>query len=125
MLLLLEKRQKYMKRKTIRSIFEKHTFKGILTLFLFYFTMNAFSLAQSITWERSYLGSRFSAGYSIKQTSDGNYITCGSRFDFGGFIAKLNSFGDTLWVKYYPVSQMFSVVEANDGNYVAIGISTF
>lgn len=95
---------------------------GLLVILFVLLTSNSFG--QSITWQRTYLQSNFTSGYCIKQTSDGNYITCGSRFNSGGFIAKLNSFGDTLWIKYYPVSEMYSIVEANDGNYVAIGIST-
>ncbi len=106
------------------KIFKLVNAKVLFILLLYIAFFNSCSFGQSVTWQRSYLGSRFSAGYSIKQTSDGNYITCGSRFNYGGFIAKLNSNGDTLWVKYFPVTEMYSIVEANDGNYVGIGISS-
>ncbi len=79
------------------------------------------SFGQSITWERAYLQSNWTTGYSIKQTSDGNYITCGLRTNYGGFVTKLNHMGDTLWVRYFPVAELTSIVETNDGKYVTVG----
>lgn len=80
---------------------------------------------QSITWERTYLRSNWTSGYSIKQTSDGNYITCGLRTNYGGFVLKLNRYGDTLWVRYFPVAEFTSIIETIDGKYVAIGWTDF
>lgn len=94
--------------------------KTLIIIFsLLLFSSNCFS--QSITWERSYLISNWTTGYSVKQTSDGNYIVCGLRTNYGGFVLKLNQHGDTIWVKYFPVIEMTSIVETNDGNYVSVG----
>lgn len=76
---------------------------------------------QSITWDRTYLQSIATTGKSVKQTTDGNYIVTGGRYNYGGFISKLNPLGDTLWTRYTPYTQMHSIVESPDGNYVAIG----
>ncbi len=82
------------------------------------------SFGQSITWQRTYLYSNWTTGNSIKQTSDGNYIIAGRRggAGYGGFVAKLNNAGDTLWVRYLPVTiGMTSVIETQAGDYVAVG----
>ncbi|GEM_PF-971171 len=79
------------------------------------------SFGQNITWDKIYLQSAATTGSSIKQTTDGNYIVTGWRLNFGGFICKLNPFGDTLWIRYTPYTDMQSIVEAPDGSYVAIG----
>ncbi len=76
---------------------------------------------QSITWERTYLRSNWTSGYSVKQTSDGNYIACGLRTNYGGFVLKLNPYGDTLWVRYFPVAEFTSVEESNEGDFIAVG----
>ena len=83
------------------------------------------SFGQSITWERTYLKSIATTGTSIKQTTDGNYIVTGGRYNYGGFICKLNALGDTIWIRYTPYTDMHSIVEAPDGNYVAIGYNTY
>lgn len=93
--------------------------------FTFFAVLASNCFGQSITWERTYLQSNWTSGYSIKQTSDGNYITCGLRTNYGGFVAKLNPYGDTIWVRYYPVAEFTSIVESNDGKYVAIGWTDF
>ncbi len=91
----------------------------IFAIALFSIIGNCFS--QTITWERSYLYSNWTSSYSVKQTSDGNYIICGLRVSHGGFVAKLNQLGDTLWVRYFPVAEFTSIIETNDGNYLAVG----
>ncbi len=97
--------------------------KVIFALLLFFILLKGVGLAQSITWERTYLQSVTTSGYSVKQTSDGNYIICGVKYDIGGFVCKLNPFGDTLWVRYTPFRFMQSIVESPDGNYVSISSS--
>ena len=97
--------------------------KVIFALLLFFILLKGVGLAQSITWERTYLQSVTTSGYSVKQTSDGNYIICVVKYDIGGFVCKLNPFGDTLWVRYTPFRFMQSIVESPDGNYVSISSS--
>ncbi|MCC6865870.1 MAG: hypothetical protein IT280_06885, partial [Ignavibacteria bacterium] len=80
---------------------------------------------QSITWDKIYLQSAATTGTSVKQTSDGNYIVTGWRTNVGGFIIKLNPYGDTLWIRYTPYQDMHSIVESPDGNYVAIGYNYY
>jgi len=103
--------------------------KNLKFLQLFVFAIFIFCthniLGQSITWEKTYLPSFATTGRSVKQTSDGNYIITGVRTGIGGFICKLNSYGDTIWVKHTPYEQMHSIVESTDGNYVAIGYNTY
>lgn len=81
------------------------------------------SFGQSITWEKTYLFSPFIRGYSVKQTTDNNYIICGNRTNHGGFVLKVNIFGDTLWLKEnFPVTEFFSLIEFNS-NYFVLGHS--
>lgn len=100
---------------------KSHLIKAAIAVVLLFASINGISIAQSITWERTYLQSSWTSGYSIKQTSDGNYITCGLRGNFGGFVAKLNLFGDTLWVRYFPVAEFTSILETIDGKYTVVG----
>ncbi len=86
---------------------------------------SAVSLGQSITWDKTYFYSAATTGASVKQTSDGNYIVTGWRYNVGGFICKLNPYGDTLWTRYTPYTDMQSIVESPDGNYVAIGYNYY
>lgn len=52
--------------------------------------------SQWIEWENRTLYSYYTAGYSIKQVNDGNYVIAGDRYT-GGLILKINVYGDTLW----------------------------
>jgi len=81
-------------------------------------------------------------GYSIKKTTDGGYIigaTVESQFITGAVhfnesfcLIKLNSFGDTSWVKYYnypftstpsnsTIDICYSVIQTSDGGYMMTG----
>ncbi len=93
--------------------------KNLFFAIFIFWSINTFG--QSITWEKTYLQSNWTTSYSIKQTNDGNYIVCGLRMNYGGFVLKLNQTGDTLWVRYFPVAEFTSVIETNDGNYIAVG----
>lgn len=93
-------------------------YAGLPIIIFVLLTINCFG--QTITWEKTHLYSPFIRGQSVKQTTDGNYIICGSRESYG-FIAKLNQYGDTVWVRNYPVLEMNYIIESNDGNYVAVG----
>ncbi|MBW8048923.1 MAG: T9SS type A sorting domain-containing protein [Cytophagales bacterium] len=88
-----------------------------------------------ISWEKTYGGSTFDGALSIKQTSDGGYITCGYAYSndgdvndhYGapwypdGWVVKLNAAGDTLWTKslggtYDEYAN--DVIQTNDGGYI-------
>ncbi len=91
-------------------------------LVLFFFSQ--VTLSQEVVWQKTDLYSNWSTGNSIKQTSDGNYVIAGRRGGSGywGFVAKLNSVGDTLWVRYLPATiGMTSVIETSSGDFVAVG----
>jgi hypothetical protein len=81
------------------------------------------------TWIRSYPFLNSTLNYqftnSIIQTSDSNYVMVGAMPDSNSFILKVNSIGDTLWLKnsghgLYPVFYR-KVVEDNSGNLIIIG----
>lgn len=82
------------------------------------------------SWVRTYPYLTTSLNYpnsnSIIQTNDGNYVMVGGGLlDSNSFILKVNSIGDTLWLKLsghtmYPVWYA-KVVEDNYGNLVIVG----
>ncbi len=101
------------------------------------FALNTYSQAPTIQWQKAFIGSNFSASSSIKQTSDGSYITvgntqssdgdfAGNHGSYDGWIAKLDINGNTQWKKIIGGSQqdgLNSVIPTNDGGYIAAGFS--
>ncbi len=84
----------------------------------------------NVVWQKAYGGEDADEAYSIRIASDGNYIVAGrtESFDMGSggdaWILKLNAHGNIIWQKTYggkSVEQVFSVTEASDGGYVAVG----
>lgn len=59
----------------------------------------------NIKWEKTYGGSDWDFGYSIKETpADSGFIICGTTYSYGKgngdvYVIKTNKFGDTLWTK--------------------------
>ncbi|MCB9257552.1 MAG: T9SS type A sorting domain-containing protein [Chitinophagales bacterium] len=94
--------------------------------------------APTIEWETSIGGSGYDKAFSIKQTSDGGYITAGISYsddaDFnlnqGGSdcaIAKLSSTGNLEWTKsfggtFYEAAK--SILQTTDGGYLFVGYSS-
>lgn len=80
-----------------------------------------------IEWQRTYGGIEHEVGYcSIQETSDGGYIgaSCSNSFgEWGGWIFKLNRFGDIEWECYYewPCSYFGRVQQTSDGGYIVVG----
>jgi len=81
-------------------------------------------------WTRAYGGSNIDGGYSIQQTSDGNYIVVGSTASFGPggqdiWLLKIDTNGDTLWAHTYGGSESSdyggSVQQVTDGGYIIAG----
>lgn len=84
-----------------------------------------------IQWEQSYGGGETDVAKSIAITSDGGYIVAGRALSdsaqFNYFIVKINSVGTIQWQETYGGSlwdDAYSIIQANDGGYVATGIST-
>lgn len=93
----------------------------------------------NIQWSKTYGGSRNDFVYSIRQTSDGDYITAGNTNSndgditnvhdivYGDFwITKLDRNGNLVWQKTYgggDYEQANSIQLTSDGGYVAAGWS--
>ncbi len=90
---------------------KKITLFALLAVLIQFMSLDIFS--QWIEWEKRILYSYYSAGYSIKQTMDGNFVIAGERYT-GGIVTKINMNGDTLW-NSSSNSIGFSFVEDNSG----------
>jgi hypothetical protein len=93
---------------------KKITLFALLAVLIQFMSLNTFS--QWIEWEKLYFNRDYTSGYSVKSTSDNNYVIAGETYD-GGFILKLDQNGDTLWVNRN--AQGTSIVEI-DGYYYTI-----
>ena len=83
-------------------------------------------------WERYYGGDYVERGYDVRPTTDGGFIATGN-YDcnaptLGGcdiYMLKVNAIGDEEWLYIYNDSNRFeygySVIEATDGGFIAIG----
>lgn len=84
-------------------------------------------------WTKTYGGPYNDYANSIKQTSDGGYIVCGTKNNYkinllgDIWILKLDQNGDTTWTKTYHFSNYLSeantIFETNQGNYYLAGSS--
>ncbi len=77
-------------------------------------------------WTKTYGGTNFDEGKSVKQTVDGGYIIAGSTNSFNGgvYLVKTTANGDTLWTKTYGGTGSYdgySVQQTNDGGYIITG----
>ena len=79
-------------------------------------------------WTKVYHDDRHNFGLSCIQTSEGGYIICGTKINFGTsgdiLLLKTNENGDTLWTKTYGGNNEergFSVQQTNDGGYIITG----
>ncbi|MFH1052173.1 MAG: choice-of-anchor D domain-containing protein [bacterium] len=92
-----------------------------------------------IAWKKCYGGTNNDRAKSVIETRDGNYIVIGSTQSTDGdisgknqndsdfWIIKLNQDGKILWEKHLGGSLYdwaYSIIESNDGGYVAIGSTT-
>jgi hypothetical protein len=80
-------------------------------------------------WSENYEGT---PGYArnINQTSDGGYIFISSvlnlsTFTFETYLTKLNSLGDTIWMKLFNYDAAVSVEQTSDGGYIISGNKNF
>jgi hypothetical protein len=80
-------------------------------------------------WTRTFGGSEFDNGASVKQTSDEGYIIIGSTVSFSTFLAdiwliKTDSSGNVLWTKTFGGSNDamgYSIQETYDSGYIITG----
>jgi hypothetical protein len=86
-------------------------------------------------WTRTYGGSSYEEGYSVRQTSDGGYIITGGTRSFGTgtpdrynlYLIKANAQGETAWTRVYGglgEDQGYSVQQTSDGGYIIAGVMT-
>lgn len=83
----------------------------------------------NLTWQYTYGGTDWDFGYSLKATSDGGFIMCGTTYSFGrgqadGYIIKTNASGALQWNRTYGGAQddeFKSVIQTSDGNYALAG----
>lgn len=95
----------------------------ILTIILF-IGFSISSESQQINWEKEFGGDTTMMGFDISKTFDNNYVVVGY---YGpskkSYILKMNSIGDTLWMKVInsPLnSEAIGVVETNDFGYLIV-----
>ena len=80
-------------------------------------------------WTRTYGGTGWDEGQSVRQTSDGGYIVAGFTNSFGNgsydvYLVKTNAGGDTLWTRTYggtSEDEGRSVQQTSDGGYIVAG----
>ncbi len=82
----------------------------------------------NVLWSKIYGANTATSLSQVLQTSDGNYIACGSNSSNSyGYILKVNTAGDTLWSKRYAFSGggtysfVNSIQQTMDGSYILGG----
>jgi hypothetical protein len=98
---------------------------GVLSLFL---SISHPLLAQ-ITFERVYIDTSSSAGYSVQETRNGGYIVAGGIGSvtsnlFSFYLIRTDPYGDTLWKKIYGGlldDESYSVQETSGGGFIIAG----
>lgn len=86
----------------------------------------------TIQWTRTIIGTGYDMANSVFQTIDGSYILSGYTNSYGAggndiFIVKLNNSGVLQWSKTVGGTgddQAISVIDANDGGFIATGYTT-
>ncbi len=80
-------------------------------------------------WTKTYGGTNYDEGYSVRQTVDGGYVIAGYTYSFAAgsndvYLIKTDASGDTLWTKTYGGTNNdvgYSVQQTADGGYIIAG----
>ena len=83
----------------------------------------------SVSWQKTFGGTDFDEGRSIRELSNGGYVVAGVTGSFGfgnldSWILRLDAVGDLVWDKVYGgvcTYDVYSVLETTDGKYVVAG----
>ena len=86
----------------------------------------------TVSWAKTYGGSRVDDASSIQQTSDGGYIVAGYTSSFGAgdydlLVIKLGANGTVSWAKTYGGSNYddaYSIQQTSDGGYIVAGYTS-
>ncbi len=91
----------------------------------------AFSYTLSAQWEETFGGSNVELGYSVLQTPNGDFLSCGYTTSFGNgtdeavYIVRSDIDGTTIWEKTHalPDASIYgqSLIATSDGNYIIAG----
>ena len=86
-----------------------------------------------VSWQKQYGDARFlTEAYSINRTNNGGFVITGSTSDFNnhimGFIARIDSIGDSIWYRNYDIAQyvnsqnyLTDIKQTPDGGFIACG----
>lgn len=83
-------------------------------------------LSGSMQWEKSYTDT--GTAFDFAQTADGGYILAGVKTGWDAWLMKIEADGVTQWSKTFAVannSQLSSVVQTDDGGYMALGATQY
>lgn len=83
----------------------------------------------NLIWQKTIGGADWDFANSIKQTSDGGFIICGTTYSFGygnadGYVIKTDIDGNVQWSKTFGAQkddEFKSVIQTSSGNYVLTG----
>jgi hypothetical protein len=90
---------------------------SLLILSIFYFQI----FFAQILFKKEYDHASWDNKYSIKETSDHNYILAGQS-NAAGFVLKIDTYGDTIWSKNYNPGTLFNCIQlTNDSAYILCG----
>ncbi|MFH1321669.1 MAG: T9SS type A sorting domain-containing protein [Bacteroidota bacterium] len=86
----------------------------------------------NVIWSKTYGGTDYDGGYTIKETNDGGYIVSGYTTSFGSgdkdiYLIKTDVNGDTLWTKVLgdSIDDSGSAQQTIDGGYIIAGQKNF
>ncbi|MDD5528644.1 MAG: T9SS type A sorting domain-containing protein [bacterium] len=80
-------------------------------------------------WTRTFGGTSWDGGHSVRQTEDGGFIVTGHTSSFGAdsgniYLIRTNSSGDTVWTRTYGgngCDWSNSVIQTQDGGFIIAG----